>query len=355
MAKHADLILLGDLHVQRADPTAIFSGCIDYLRSMDLRFGNLEIIPTDVRNPMQGRDESRLISDESNFAAYTYAGLDVVGLANNHSMDQGLAGLMRTIDLLDGVGIRHTGGGRNAAEAHRPALVEHAGARVAFLSYTSVFAPGAGADDYWGGLAVVQARAAYEPHPGAMEAPGTPPITRTWLDPAHLETLRGDIRSAREQADVVIVSWHWGLSPKTGGPGWIPVLDYQREGGHAAIDAGADLVFGHHPHMLQAVEVHRGRPIFYSVGNFAFDFFVGWKDPRLRRAIAVRVAITGGAVTGVWAVPVAIEAGGRPLIAGPDAQAEILGDLKECSRPFDTRFALTPEGIALPQTVPALA
>ncbi|MEK7215519.1 MAG: CapA family protein, partial [Chloroflexota bacterium] len=120
MAKGKVTVLMGgDLHVQRAEPESIFAHMGDELRQADIRFGNLEMMLTDIRKPLAGRDVATLVSDERMLAAYTHAGFDAVGLANNHSMDQGIEGLLRCIELLDGAGIIHTGGGSNLAEARR--------------------------------------------------------------------------------------------------------------------------------------------------------------------------------------------------------------------------------------------
>jgi poly-gamma-glutamate synthesis protein (capsule biosynthesis protein) len=98
------------------------------------------------------------------------------------------------------------------------------------------------------------------------DQPGTPSRIRTFAHSEDLEALKADIAAARGQADVVVVSLHWGIH-------FVPavIADYQREVAHAAVDAGADLILGHHAHILKGVEVYRGKAIFYSLGNFAID------------------------------------------------------------------------------------
>ena len=98
------------------------------------------------------------------------------------------------------------------------------------------------------------------------DQPGTPCRTHTYAHQADLQQLRADIEAARELADVVMVSMHWGIHFVEA-----VIADYQREVGHAAIDAGADVVLGHHAHILKGFELYRDRPIFYSLGNFAVD------------------------------------------------------------------------------------
>jgi len=93
-----------------------------------------------------------------------------------------------------------------------------------------------------------------------------PPLVVTTPDPTELEAMKNDVRRLREEVDIVVASCHWGVS------GSSVVADYQRAIGHAAIEAGADIVIGHHPHVLQEIEIWQDRPIFYSMGNFVFDW-----------------------------------------------------------------------------------
>src|SRR5207247_483930 len=92
--------------------------------------------------------------------------------------------------------------------------------------------------------------------------PGVPPVIITWADAASLAEFTSDLRALRVRADIVVASHHWGLFEE--------VLDYQVEIAHAAIDAGADVVMGHGPHYACAIEMYRGKPIFYGLGSFSF-------------------------------------------------------------------------------------
>ena len=157
--------------------------------------------------------------------------------------------------------------GINLEEARRPALVERAGVRLGFLSYTSVFWPvGHAAGRDAPGVATIKATTAYQPGPRALEMPGAPPVIVTTPDPSELEAMEMDVKNLRNRVDIVVVSCHWGVS------GSNQVLDYQHAIGRAAISAGADIVIGHHPHVVQGIELWQGRPIFYSLGNFVFDW-----------------------------------------------------------------------------------
>jgi poly-gamma-glutamate synthesis protein (capsule biosynthesis protein) len=96
--------------------------------------------------------------------------------------------------------------------------------------------------------------------------PGAPAITRSWPDPAALAELREDVRQLRSRVDVLVAYFHWGLS------GQDELAEYQRLVAHDVVDSGADLVLGSHAHMPQGIELYRGRPILYGLGNFAFDW-----------------------------------------------------------------------------------
>jgi len=115
-------------------------------------------------------------------------------------------------------------------------------------------------------VATIKAHNAYRPQIEQLRTltrPGMPPEIVTWADPAALGQFREDLMSLRSQADIVIASHHWGLDHA--------VLDYQVQVAHTAIDAGADLVMGHGPHMPLGIEIYQDKPIFYGVGSFAFE------------------------------------------------------------------------------------
>lgn len=166
------------------------------------------------------------------------AGINVVSLANNHTLDYGPDGLADTQAALDAAGIAHLGAGPNLAAARRPVVLEAAGRRVALLGY-SVTLP----EHFYAG----------------PDKPGTAF--------AHESHVRADVAAARAQADIVIVSFHWGQEGKT------QLRDYQVHLGRVAIDAGAAAVLGHHPHILQAVEQYKDGVILYSLGNFTFGSY----------------------------------------------------------------------------------
>ncbi|EHS58551.1 CapA family protein [Paenibacillus sp. Aloe-11] len=170
--------------------------------------------------------------------ALAAAGIDAVNLANNHILDQGTGGLLDTLKYLDEKGIAHVGAGRNAKEAYAPHYFDRKGIKIALLGATRVMP-----DANWN---------AGVKQPGVAGAYDSTAIVKA-------------IREARRQADLVIVIAHWGKERAT------TLEPHQIELSHAFIDAGADIVIGGHPHVLQGLEQYKGKWIAYSTGNFIFS------------------------------------------------------------------------------------
>ena len=225
------------------------------------------------------------------------AGIAAVGIANN--VNYGEAAITASIRRLDELGIPHTGAGANAAAARAPVIVERNGVRYGFLQRSSVYWPTnheAGANST--GIAVIRAHTAYQvpmhktrPEIPPMNRPGIPPVIITWADPDYLRAFAEDIAALRAQADIVVASCHWGLHKE--------VLAYMREIGHAAIDAGADLVIGHGPHYSLPVEVYRGKAIFYGLGSFSFHTGHGGRRHGDWIGMMVRATVVDRAIAGV--------------------------------------------------------
>ena len=165
-------------------------------------------------------------------------GIDLVTLANNHALDYGRDAMLDTIDTLDHAGIRHVGAGKNLAEARKPAIVELNGRTFAFIGATRVY-PEA---DWAAGTDSAGMFSAYD---GGAQ-------------------LAEEVKAAKQQADYVIAYVHWGIEREE------TPNEVQKSIAHRLVDAGADLVIGAHPHVLQGLEYYQGVPIAYSLGNFVF-------------------------------------------------------------------------------------
>ncbi len=203
------------------------------------------------------------------------AGVDVANLANNHAGDYGIEAMLDGAANVAAVGIHPVGIGNDLAAATTPVIVERNGITIAVLGF---YALGA--------------------HPSWLAGPATPGMAF-----ADVETLSAAVRAADELADYVFVTIHWGIELTRG-----PMPD-DVERAHAAIAAGADAVFGHHPHVLQPLEFHAGRPIFWSLGNFV------WHN-RISRTGVAEVTITHSGDISARIIPAVMERSGHPVLTG---------------------------------------
>ncbi|MEU5696777.1 CapA family protein [Actinosynnema sp. NPDC020468] len=276
------LVAVGDVLVNREDPESALSGVRPLLEAADLAFGNFEGVFTD-RHPAVPGAASSSLSGVRN--ARGLAGLDVVSLANNHTMDAGRLGLVDTVEALAPLGIASTGAGATLADALRPAVLERHGVRVAVVAATAVLQHGAEARVGAPGVAPLRADDCYVPaYPGGC-APGLAPRVLSVLNEGDWDALAAAVGRAREEADVVVASVHWGDHTRP----WV-LTDHERLCGELLVEAGAHLVLGHHQHLLRGVEVIAGAPVFFGLGHVVFDF-PGYTDELA--TFGVRVAELG--------------------------------------------------------------
>ncbi|MBO7748419.1 CapA family protein [Paenibacillus sp. MWE-103] len=215
----------------------------NYLQLSDITAANLETPVTLRGTPAPNKQYVYKASPDA-LPALIDSGVDLVNLANNHTLDQGEVGLLDTIGYLKKVKLPNVGAGRNDAEAFKPVIKEANGIRIAYLGLTRVVPVGS-----W---------KAGPNHPGLAES-------------YYPTRAVAAIKKAKAEADVVVVMVHWGTELAD-----LPNADQKRLG-HAYIDAGADLVVGSHPHVLQGFESYKGKWIAYSLGNFVFS---GMPDKR---------------------------------------------------------------------------
>jgi poly-gamma-glutamate synthesis protein (capsule biosynthesis protein) len=256
---------VGDVFVDRDRPEEVFDQIVDELKSLDFLFGNLEGVYTSAPH-FAPSAALPIYADPSNLAALPIAGFSVLSLANNHTVDCGHEALLAMRQRLEERGIAVCGAGANLEEARRPAVVEAAGRQVAVLAYTSTFPFGYEARSDWPGIAPIRTRTHFEPAFPNHWLPGELPNVRTEEFAEDLDALRTDIGTARADADIVVASFHWGDMSRP-----LVLTDHERRLAHIAVDAGADIVVGHHHHALRGAEWYAGRPIFYGLGHFVFD------------------------------------------------------------------------------------
>jgi len=226
-------------------PSVVFKGVRQSLRGADFTVANLETSIAEVGSPRAKGYTFR--SPPAAAEALKDAGIDLVSLANNHSLDFGPDALRQTLSLVEAQGILAVGAGVDAKSALAPKVVQVNGLRLAFLGFVDTPSEGAGYQ-----------RSTWEAGPGK---PGV-----AWAD---VEGITRAVKAAAAEADLVIVLLHNGVE------GSREPSPSQRLYAQAAIDAGAALVLGSHPHVLQTVERYGSGVIAYSLGNFVFDGFDG--------------------------------------------------------------------------------
>jgi poly-gamma-glutamate capsule biosynthesis protein CapA/YwtB (metallophosphatase superfamily) len=273
------ILACGDVGVKRADCASMFAGCSPTLQSADLCFAQLETTISE-RGARAPNARLAMRSPPAMASAARTAGIDVMSFAGNHCLDYGYEAFADTLQHAAVAGIALCGAGPSLAAARRPALLDISGVRVALLARSSILPEGYAAEADKAGCAPLRAHTVYEQI--ERDQPGTPARISTFADRSDLAALLDDIRAARAAADVVLLSLHWGIH-------MVPTVlaDYQIEVAHAAIEAGTDAIFGHHPHLLKGIEFHRGRPIFYSLGNFAIEQPQVW-DPAIAGSASFR-------------------------------------------------------------------
>ena len=272
----------------------------DVLRGADIAFANLETpISDDARWSGAFRTSSAFAD------ALAWAGIDIVATANNHALDAEGEGLLDTIHHLSRAGVGYAGTGRNLDDARRPYVVERRGLRVAFLAYAQFVNDGGSSF-------------------ATPDQSGVAP-----MDPF---LIREDIARARERADLVLVSFHWGIENSQ------DVHPGMRAFAHDIIDSGADGILGHHPHVPRGIEIRDGKPIVYSMGNFIFghghDY---WMDN-----IAVRLHMGPDGVTRVDVLPIAGRGDNlsQPYILEGDAARSVLEDIRARSAELGTTLRI---------------
>lgn len=226
---------VSDKIVKANSPALPFSNMSSILESTDFNFGNLET-PISAKYDFDSKESFKFTTPPVYAQGLQDFNFRVLNLANNHALDQGEEGLVDTRDFLERLGITHLGTGQNLDEAWAPRIITSQGQKIAFIgaSYTSRNDGGRSRNNL---------------------------VAR--ID--ELERLKQSIESAKNQSDFIVVTMHAGTEyvrqPNQA------QIDFAK----AAIDSGADLVIGAHPHWIQTIENYKGKYIFYSLGNFIFD------------------------------------------------------------------------------------
>lgn len=278
----------------------------DRLAAADLTVGTLESTLSRDGSPRQPSGEN-FAADPRVLPALRDAGFDILSLGNNHVGDFGPRALVETVRRVRSSGIAHVGAGEDDARARAPVILQRAGIRFGFLAFN----------------------ARGETPPAGASTPGAVYVAMRPYSPAlnegHLRRVADDVRTLRSRVDVLIVLPHWGAQ-----------YTHERNAdqaraARALIDAGADLIIGSHPHWVQGVEIHRGRPVVYSLGNFVFDQRIHL--PQTRESLALELLFWGRELKRAEFVPARIGADFAPRFLTWDAGRDILDDVWRASGP----------------------
>ena len=276
------LLATGDLAPDRDHYDESYADTRDVLLAADVVFGQLEtsFAASGTRLP-QARHAVRARPEGA--AALARAGFTIISMAGNHCMDWGREAFCETRAHLEAAGIAVVGAGKDIAEARRPVVQALGdGTRVAFLAYSSILPHSYWADERRPGCAPMRAHTVYEQI--EHDQPGTPARVHTYPHRADLAAMQEDIRRAKDQADLVFVSQHWGIHFVRAA-----LADYEHDVARAAIEAGADAVIGGHPHIIKGCQVIGGKPVFHSLCNFATDLRMDQEHARSKSWNEIRV------------------------------------------------------------------
>lgn len=255
-----------------------FENTVDVLKTADVTFVNLE---TPLLRTCPLTQEGMIFcGDSRNAEGLFFAGVDVVSLANNHAGNYGLEGVEETRDLLSRKGILTTG-------INGQVIKDIRGKKFAFLGYNDITSP----------------------------QPGISNVDE--------EKMRQEIAQARKQADIIIVTLHFGVEYRSKSD------ERQVYLAHLAIDSGADLVIGNHPHWIQPVEIYKEKLITYAHGNFVFD--QEW-SLKTKQGVIGKYTFFDNSLIDVEFFPVQIDNYGQPYFLANDEKSAILGEMKKDSR-----------------------
>ncbi|WP_143517447.1 CapA family protein [Pseudonocardia sp. MH-G8] len=244
------------------------------LRSADLAVGNLE---TPLTTATARADKAATLrAHPDRVAEVTALGFDLVTLANNHHLDYGVEGMRDTRAALRAAGVDAVGSGETAAEALRTVVRSTRAGDVAVIGLCSALPPGFAATEDRPGIAPLRVLQQVSIDPSiAAEQPGAAPYVHTQAYAPDLEAACAEIRRVRDEVTLVVVAVHWGVPHGFAATSYGVLAEYQRPAAHRLVDSGADLVVGHHPHVVHPIERYGDGLIAYSIGNYLFH---GWSS-----------------------------------------------------------------------------
>ncbi|RDH83127.1 MAG: capsular biosynthesis protein [endosymbiont of Galathealinum brachiosum] len=270
----------------------------------DIAIGNLEGPLTSICNSDMELDKTYVFRSPAPKVAPALkkAGFNILNLANNHILDYGVQGMNDTIDALNKHNIYSVGAGENSAAARSGTIIDTANGKLGFLSYSLTFPESFWATDEKAGVAF-----------------------------GHEKQITADIKRLKKSTDSVIVSFHWGREKIT------ELRPYQPRLGRAAIDAGASIVLGHHPHVLQAIEQYNKGLIIYSLGNFVFGSY----SQDAKTSVVARITLNNGQFYSAELTPINVlntEVVFQPQILQQSAAIGVIEHINTLSKASNTRL-----------------
>jgi len=281
--------------------SGLFKGIAQFFEASDYGFVNLESPLTTGGDP-QGWKDVIIKGNPALAKAMAKSGINVVTMANNHAGDMGDSGLLDSFKYCEKAGITVVGAGKTLKQAQSGAVLNKDGTKTAFLGFTDVLPVG---------------------YPATSSSPGVSPGR------ANLNAVTTNIRNAAKKSDFVIVGWHWNFEYKRA------PSPLESSEGKAAVDAGADIVFAHHPHLLDGVQAYHGGLIFYSLGNLVFSGFSG----ETAQTVLVKASMTKDSIDAKL-IPVTISGSGIPTVAGGSTGQSILQRVKSLSANLGTTVTI---------------
>lgn len=316
------LAAVGDLMLARKTDRLMQSEGLDYplaklgetLAAADLTFGNLESPLGTEGTQLPGKGIWFRARPET-LQVLKDGGFNILNIANNHILDYDTPALVQTMGLLTEAGISYVGGGINLDEARKAVILESKGISLGFLGYSDM------ADIFWSYKYPRRFKA-------TADQAGVAPLVE---DNAYLvDEISQDIQKLKPEVDLVIVSLHWGTEYSR-----TPTVE-QRQVAHQLIDAGADIILGHHPHVFQGLEVYGGGLIAYSLGNFVMD--QNWSRETCQ-GLLLQITITKEGWQQAEILPVQIVEEQPREAEGKDADIT-LAELKDLSQKLDTEVVI---------------
>lgn len=309
-----EVVVVGDVHLSRESPETAFENVRELFDRADLVVGNLEGAQSNEGELSATNRGHALRSPPEMVTGLTAAGFDVVSMANNHTMDYGPDALVDTIERLEEHGIEFAGAGRTRPEAERVSTTRVNGYTVGVVSFEAT-------DLTWHDTQATVDR------PGVNRLHVSPFYPEPYVSAHDLEKAKRIVETARESVDVLVATLHAGESIDH------TITVQQRALARLLVEAGADAVVGHHPHTVQAIDVHRGAPIFYSTSNFVFDELpVMRRLPRARKTGVAWLRFGADGVSAGRFYPMWIDDRGTPGFAGPATNAEAFFTVEDLSR-----------------------